>query len=184
MKLFNRILAVLTLAAVIVLTLLIVGAVFLPIIFKQVIVLWVTAYAEFLNQLPIIQRLIAGGIGLLIIALCLLLIVLELRPSGGPSVVTIKKAGGAKASLSADSIAHRLQQRITQIEDVVRARPTVKQARRGGLAVELDVETSPTIEVPTTTQQIQDATREVVEDQMGLTLKKLKLNMTHSRYLK
>lgn len=184
MKLFNRILAVLTLAGVIVLTLLIVGAVFLPIVYKQVIVLWVNAYADFLNQLPVIQRLIASGIGLLIIAVCLLLIVLELRPSGGPSTVTVKKAGGAKAFLSADSIAQRLQQRITQIEDVVRTRSTVKQARGGGLNVELDVETSPAIEVPTTTQQIQDAAREVVEDQMGLTLKKLKLNMTHSRYLK
>jgi uncharacterized alkaline shock family protein YloU len=184
MRLFNRILAILTLFGVIVVTLLIVAALFLPAVYQGVISAWVDYLANSLNQLAFVYRLIWAGIGILIVIVCLLLILMELRPTKRPGVVTVKKAGGAKAQIAADSIAQRLEQRVTQIEDIVRAKPVVKQARGGGLAVEMDVETSPAIEVPSTTQRIQDATREVIEDQMGLTLKSLKVNMTHSRYVK
>jgi len=181
MKLLNRILAVLVLLLTMVVTLLIMGAIFLPRAYQNVIVLWVNFYADWLDKMPLVQRLVGGGIGLLVILVCLLFILLELRPSQGPKVVTIKQPGGTKASLATESIVRRLEQRISQIEDVAKVKPRIQSTRGGGVNVEMDVETSPEIEVPMKTQEIHDATRQVIEEQMGLSLGKFKVNMTHSR---
>ncbi len=181
MKLFNRVVAILTFLLTIIATLLTMGAVFLPRVYQSVIGSWVGWYADIFDKMPITQRLFVGGVGALLILVCLLLILLELRPSKGPKAITIQQPGGTKMSLATESIARRLEQRITEIEDVVRVKPNIHGTRGGAINVELDVETSPAVEVPMKTQEIHDASQQVIEEQMGLTLGKFKVNMTHSR---
>jgi len=181
MKLFNRVVAILAFLLTIITTLLTIGAVFLPRPYQEGIVAWVGWFADIFDQMPVTQRLFVGGVGALVVLVCLLLILLELRPSKGPKTITLQQPGGTKMSLATESIARRLAQRVSEIEDVVRVKPKIRSMRGGAINVEMDVETSPAVEVPMKTQEIHDASQQVIEEQMGLTLGKFKVNMTHSR---
>ena len=48
--------------------------------------------------------------------------------------------------------------------------------------MELDLETSPEVDVPTKTEEVCQVTKEAVEDKMGLTLRKVKVNIKHTPY--
>lgn len=98
----------------------------------------------------------------------ILLIILEVRrPSTRP--IRVEKAAGGDVLIDVSSIANRLRYEIDQLPDIVRVRPKVR-ARRGGVAIELDVETAPGLDVPEKAERIVTATRLIVEDKLGLKL--------------
>jgi len=48
--------------------------------------------------------------------------------------------------------------------------------------VELDLETSPEVDVPTKTEEVCQVTREAIEDKMGLKLCKVRVNIKYAPY--
>jgi len=127
---------------------------------------------------------LGGGllITLVIWAICTALLYLEFRR---PKAKTIKvqKVSGGDAELTADSISSRLEYNVDLLQDVVRARPTVSNARHG-VKVVLEVETSPEVDVPAKTEEIQTLARDIVENRMGLQLDSVKVVMRHTPYPK
>jgi uncharacterized alkaline shock family protein YloU len=95
--------------------------------------------------------------------------------------VKLQKISGGEVELAVESIAQRLEYRVDQLADVVRVRPDIK-ARRNSVDVELNLETTPDIDVPTKTEEVCQVVRDVVEERMGLELGKIKVNIKHAPY--
>lgn len=125
-----------------------------------------------------------GGLILIFLvwAICAALLWLEIHR---PRVKTIKvqQVNGGSAELAADSIANRLEYKIDQLADVIKVRPTISSGRKG-VNVALAVETSPEIDVPGKTEEIQVLTRDIVENRMGLQLDTLRVVLRHTPYSK
>jgi len=98
----------------------------------------------------------------------ILLIILEVRRPK-PKAIRVEKAGGGDVQISVASIADRLRYEVDQLPGVLRSKPKVS-AKRGGVAVEMDVEMAAGIEVPDKAEQIVEQARQVVEERMGLKL--------------
>jgi len=97
-----------------------------------------------------------------------LLIILEMRRPSRKSIRVEKTAGG-EVLVSVASIADRLRYEVDQLPGVLRTRPKVS-GKRGGVVVELDVETSAGINVPEKSEQILETAQQVVKEKMGLKL--------------
>jgi hypothetical protein len=118
----------------------------------------------------------------LVWAICVALLWLEVRR---PRIKTImvQQVSGGQAELTADSIVSRLEYNLDQLPEVIRARPRVRTARKG-VRIDLAVETSPEVEVPSKSEEIQQVTRDIIENQMGLKLESMRVVMRHAPYPK
>jgi hypothetical protein len=128
-----------------------------------------TALLDLVNRMRWYVRLPLGILfALALDVIFILLIALEVRRPT-PKAIRVKKAAGGEVRISVGSIADSLKYEIDQLSSVLRTKPTVL-AKRGGVVLELDVETVAEIDVPLKAEQIVETARRVVEEKMGLTL--------------
>jgi hypothetical protein len=124
-------------------------------------------------------RIVIGGI---IVLLCLLILWLELRRPRKKTIAVQKLAGG-EAQVSIDSISQRLAYNIDQLPDVINVSPRITSRTRG-VDIDLLLETSPDIDVPMKTEEVLEVTREVIVERMGLKLGKVQVQIKHAPYPK
>jgi hypothetical protein len=130
--------------------------------------------------LSVFHRVVLVLVGIICFIICGLVLYLEFRRPKRHTVRLEKLAGG-EVELAVESIAQRIEYRVDQLADVVQVRPKIKP-RRKAIDVELNLETTPDIDVPTKTEEVCEVAREVVEERMGLKLRKIKVNMRHAPY--
>ena len=96
------------------------------------------------------------------------LLVLEIR---GPARRTLRvaKVGGGEVSVTAESLAERIQYHLDQLADVIGVQVKVAP-RGGGVDLDLNIQTGADVNVPEKAEQVLEVTRQVVEDKMGLKL--------------
>lgn len=136
-----------------------------------------------MTGLSVLARLGGGLVFVFLIWVCGAAILwLEVRR---PRAKTIKvqKVSGGEAELTTDSIASRLEYNIDQLADVIKVKPTISPGRKGVL-VDLELETNPEIEVPMKTEEVQQLTKEIVENRMGLKLDNVRVVIRHAPYPK
>lgn len=104
----------------------------------------------------------------------------ELRRKRTP-VVKMKTAGGGEAAVTADSIARRLAWHVDQLADVISVTPQVRTRGRA-VDIELNLRTSPDVDIPMKTEEVIAVARDVVQTQMGLQVNKVKVNIEHAPY--
>ena len=97
--------------------------------------------------------------------------------------IKVQKVSGGEAELTTDSIASRLEYNIDQLADVVKVKPTISSGRKGVL-VDLELETTPEIEVPMKTEEVQQLTKDIIENRMGLRLDSVRVVIRHAPYPK
>ncbi len=128
-----------------------------------------TALVGFLD---ILQPLVRVALGILLAlaldAIFVLLIVLEVRRPR-PKAIRVRQAAGGEVQIVVTSIADRLEYETNLLAGVLRSKAKVS-AKRGGVVVELDVETAAGVNVPEKAGQIVEAAQQVVEEKMGLKL--------------
>lgn len=125
--------------------------------------------ARSLGSVPWYVLLPVGLLIALIVDLALvILLYLELRR---PSLkaIRVSRAGGGEVELSVASVAERLRQELCTLPFVVSCTPRISALRKG-VAVRLDVETTPDIVVPEKSGEILEAARRVLEEGLGLEL--------------
>jgi uncharacterized alkaline shock family protein YloU len=127
--------------------------------------------------------LLVGGVALalLVDVVCAVLIWLEVRRRRRSSAIRVQSISGGQAELTVDSIARRLEHNISQLDGITFIKPDV-WGKKDGVEVELDLETSPEVDVPAKTEEVCQVTREAVEDKMGLKLRKVRVNIKHAPY--
>ncbi len=175
MNTFNRIVVVVLLLA---------GLVLLPFFFlfpRELLANYINALmglGRTLDSLNPTLRL-GGGIVLAVLSflLCLLLLILELRPSR-PGVVRVSRADKGEILLELGSIAGRIQQAVARISSVVDVRPSVRK-RGQGVAIDLNVTTTPEVNVPEKSAEIMEAVKGLVEGEMGIKLTRLQVRIKH-----
>lgn len=122
--------------------------------------------------------------GALIVALLgFLFLILELRamlPSDQPNI-RVKGADGSETVITRAAVLQRVEYAVDRLDDVVNVRPKVT-GQGAGLGVELDVTTTPFVDVPLKTEEIRAVVRDVVEAQMGLVLKKVAVRLDHQKF--
>ena len=127
------------------------------------------ALLDYLNRLQWYVRLPLGILfALALDVIFVLLVALEMRRPASKAIRVSKTAGG-EVRVGVASITDRLRYEIDQLSSVLRSKPKVV-AKRGGVVVELDVETAAGIDVPEKAEQIVETARRVVEEKMGLKL--------------
>ncbi len=184
MNAFNRVVVVLSLLATMV----------IAAIFFIVPVPVLRGVVPFLQQLETNLAAMSGprallrlGGGLLFTFLiwvcCAAILWLEVRR---PRAKTIKveKVSGGEAELTTDSIASRLEYNIDQLADVTKVKPIIGSGGRKGVRVDLELETSPEIDVPMKTEEVQQLTKEIIENRLGLKLDVVKVIIRHAPYPK
>ncbi len=107
-----------------------------------------------------------AGVIVLATLLALLLLRWEWRGKHTP-VVKVRTASGGEASVTADSIARRLAWHVDQLADVISVTPQVR-TRGSAVDVQLDLQTSPDVDIPMKTEEVIALTRDVVQNSNGL----------------
>jgi hypothetical protein len=184
MNIFNRVIMILLLLALIVLTAVVAIAPAQSLNVTASFFQWAyqntTAYMQGSNW-----AYFAAGrviIGAAIVIVSLLLLWLELRRPRRKTIRAQKLEGG-EAHIAIDSIAQRLAYNIDKLPDVVKVSPRIIDRSRG-VDVDLLLETSPDIDVPMKTEEVMQVTREVIADRMGLKMGKVQVKIKHAPYPK
>lgn len=180
LNVFNRIVAVIALLAVIACGTLSAIGVFAPGIRSQSAV----ALASVLNSptsFDVTQRLLVLALSALAVLLAFIILVFELRPSESQGTVQVRTADGSDIAIARNAILQRVEFAVDRLDDVVQVAPTVS-GKGDGLVVHLDVTTSPYVDVPMKTEEIRAVAREMIERQMGLAVKKITVKIDHEKY--
>jgi hypothetical protein len=128
------------------------------------------------------DRLIVYGVSFAIGLLAAILFFLEMRSTNTtPLIPVVTAEGKGDTKVSGDAIVQRLRYSIDQIQDVVEVNPAV-QRRGDGVEVLLNVRTGPDIDVRMKDEEIKQVAKQIVEEQMGLRLKKLVIKIDHAPY--
>jgi len=181
MSLFNRLVTVFLLLSVIACALLSGVAVWVlqapPA--RSSLVEWLTLLVDVMGRLSVAQRLTITVIMLLVMLVAFVLLVFELRPKPREVLIPVRTAEGGETVVASSAVERRLQWAIDQLDDVVEVHPMVRP-KGNGVQVFLFVRTSPNIDVPMKDSEIKQAARSVLEEQFGLKVKKLTVNIDHS----
>ena len=95
--------------------------------------------------------------------------------------VRVRTVEGGSVELDTDSIGRRLEWHLDQLAEVVTVIPNVK-SRGGAVDIRLEVETAPDVDVPMKTDEVVDVTRDIIEQDMGLKLGKLDVQLRYAPY--
>jgi hypothetical protein len=170
MNVLNRVLIVilLLLAMVACSVLLVVPAIW-PQNFFDTVAQQATLWADWLMSLRPYARVGLGVLfALTLNIIFIFLLVLEVRRPK-PKAIRVEKSAGGEILVSVASITDRLRYEIDLLPYVLRCKPKVS-AKRGGVVIELDVETAAGVDVPEKAERIVETARLIVEERMGLKL--------------
>ena len=126
---------------------------------------WGESLAESQNWLRI-----AAGILFAFLGLCvtILIFIAELyRPRS--KTIRVEKVGGGEVEVSLQTIQDRVQFDVDQLPGVIKVRPQVS-TQRGGVVVEVTVESAGETEVPDQASEIIEVVRQAVEERIGVKL--------------
>jgi len=176
MNVLNRILMVLLILFLIVAVF---TVVLTPLNFVAVTRLNLDYIESILSDAQVLLIFRAIGLGLLLVLFLLLWFELR-RPRR--RTVRIKTASGGNAQLDIQSVAQSLEYRIDELPGVRHVRPRII-SRGDDVEVILDLDTSPSVNIPALTEQIVKLTNDIVEGQLGLKIRsKVRLNIKHEPY--
>lgn len=90
--------------------------------------------------------------------------------------VRIRTADGGSAELDTASVSRRLEWHLERVSEVNNVVPIVR-AKGGAVDIRLEIEVDPEVDIPLKTDEVVALARDVVEDDIGLTLGKLDVHM-------
>ncbi|MCB0047198.1 MAG: hypothetical protein H6642_11485 [Caldilineaceae bacterium] len=95
--------------------------------------------------------------------------------------VRVRTVEGGSVELDTDSIGRRLEWHLDQLAEIVTVIPSVK-SRGGAVDIRLEVETAPNVDVPMKTDEVVEVTRDIIEQDMGLKLGRLDVQLRYAPY--
>ena len=176
MRVFNRI-------VMIILILVGIAAALLLALYPVDAVKMLRAYLDLFDEALYAQnsyRLLIGALVVKVLVL-LVLLVLELRRPRRKSV-RIRTKSGANAVLGIDSVEQSLEYRIDELAGVRKVAPHIR-SRGKDVEVLVDLDTSPSVNIPVLTDQVVELARDIVEGQLGVKIHgKVAIHVHHEPY--
>jgi hypothetical protein len=153
------------------------GAVFGVLFFRQQLVAALQSPLAAIGSDSLgITQLFCIGIGILVFAFSLLLLYLELMPSG-KTRLKLKSIQGADVVMSSEAITSQLQFALDPLPGVIQAKPKVFKGKDDAVDVMLDMVTTPDVDVKRKTDEVMDVTRTVLEGGLGLRVGKVQIRI-------
>lgn len=121
-------------------------------------------------------RIVCLGVTLIVAVFALLLLYLELMPSGKMRM-HLKSIQGADVLMSSDAIVTQLQYALDPLPGVIRATPKVFKGKSDTVDVMVDMTTTSDVQVKTKTDEVMDVTRTVLEGGLGLRVGKVQIKI-------
>lgn len=176
MNTFNRIVMAF---AILVLMAAVIGLVLSPLDAVSVVRLGVDAFEQslFVARSYNTFLIVSGAI----LLLALVFLVLELRRPRR-RMVRIKTEGRGNAQLNVESVTQSLEYRVDELAGVRHVRTHV-DSRGSDVNVALDLDTSPSVNIPALTEQVVALAHDIVEGQLGLKIHgQVRVNIKHEPY--
>lgn len=123
-----------------------------------------------------ITQLFCIGIAILVFAVSILLLYLELMPSGKQRM-RLKSIQGADVQMSSDAITTQLQYALDPLPGVIRALPKVSKGKGDAVDVLVELTTTSDVDVKKKTDEVMDVTRTVLEGGLGLRVGKVQIKI-------
>ena len=121
-------------------------------------------------------QLFCIGVAILVLVFSILLLYLELMPSGKMRM-RLKSIQGADVLMSADAITTQLQYALDPLPGVIRATPKVFKGKGDAVDVMVDMTTTSDVDVKQKTDQVMDVARTVLEGGLGLRVGKVQIKL-------
>ncbi len=124
---------------------------------------------------------ICVGLAAFVFIVAILLLFLELQR---PALhrLRVQSVTEGQVEVTADAIINRLEHAILQIADISKVKPRVVSASKGNVVdLSVELETNPEVNVPKKTQEVIAAAKQVMEEQMGLAVGKIHVQVNHSQ---
>lgn len=178
---FNRVIMVLLLFALLLLAMLLA-------VFPQELLDWIAsgagAWSDYFARIAPASPVLYVGLRVALVVVAAIaigfLLYLELRRRKVSAVRIVTSEGNA-ATVVTDAVSQRLVYHIDRLADVISVSPKVT-GKGAIVGVQLELETSPEIDVPSKTNEVVAVARTVVEEQMGLRLGKVNVRIRHAPY--
>lgn len=127
----------------------------------------------------LIQATCIGLAGLVFIVAILMLFLELHRPAARR--LRVQSVTDGQVELTADAIIHRLETAILQVPDVTKVQSRVVSASKGkSVDLFVELETNPEVNVPKKTQEVIVAAKQVMEEQLGLVVGKVQVQVAHT----
>jgi len=136
--------------------------------------------ASMQSNLSLTNRLSFAIVAALALIASALLLWLEVRRPQARNI-QVQEVTGGDARVSIESIVQRLEHNIGRLQDISGVKPVVA-GRGNGVEVMLNLQTAPEIDVPMKTEEVIQVAKDVVENQMGLKLQKVGVEIRHAPY--
>ncbi len=107
--------------------------------------------------------------GILVMLICGLILLLELRRAPRAKYVVVDRVAGGEARILTESISRRLNYEVDLLQDVSDVKSEIV-AKGRALKAHLEILMSPDVDVPMKTEEVIETARRVIEEQMGLRL--------------
>lgn len=118
--------------------------------------------------------------GAIVLVVLVLILYLELRLPREKAARVFRTKGG-EVEVATASIAQRLERRILSLGEILEVRPRVFPGH-SAIDVLLKVTTTSEVNIPAKTEEICRVTRQVLEEEMGLKLRQVRLRLSHGPY--
>ena len=125
-------------------------------------------------------QLLCAGVAILVAVFTLLLLYIELMPSGKVRM-HLKSIQGATVLMSAEAITTQLQYALDPLPGVIRAVPKVSKGSGDAVDVLVDLMTTADVDIKTKTDEVMDMTRSVLEGGLGLRVGKVQIKIEQMR---
>lgn len=126
-------------------------------------------------------QFVCVGIALLVFVVSIVLLFLELqRPPSRR--LRVQQVSDGQVEVTDEAIVQRVAYTVSQLADVLRVHPRVAPANKGtAVDVFIEMETNPEVNVPQKTQEVINAVKQMLEQQMGLAVNKIQVQLAYSR---
>lgn len=123
-----------------------------------------------------VTQLFCAGVALIGFVIALLLLYLELMPSGKQRM-HLKSIQGADVLMSSDAITAQLQYALDPLPGVIKAEPKVFKGKGDAVDILVDLTTTPDVDVKKKTDEVMDITRTILEGGLGLRVGKVQIKL-------
>lgn len=127
-----------------------------------------------------LTQVVCVGSALFLFVVAAILLFLELRSTASRHL-RVQQVTDGQVEVTGDAIIQRLAHNVLQIADVIDVHPRVTAGKKNSVNVSVELETSPEVNVPKKTQEVIVAVKQVMEEQMGLQVGAIRVQIDYSR---
>jgi len=180
MNAINRLLIFLQLLGAIVLMPI---AIFLVLFYRPGVAAFLNNLARGLTEGPnvVLIQLICIGLALFVFIVSITLLFLELQRTTSRRL-RVQQVAEGQVEVTDEAIIQRLEHNLGKLTDILRVKPRVIAPKKGqAVDVVVQLETNPEVNVPQKTQEVIATVKQVMEQQMGLTVGTVQVQLDYSR---